>query len=115
MGLLAPAKRGTQSIGKKRRSRDGAEMINAKAAEASAPQEVPASALACLVIIGRHHGLHLSVSQLIHDNVLAPQEVSLPDLLKCAATAGLKAKLVDLTRSGRVPLEEVLRDSAQPY
>ena len=28
------------------------------------------SALACLVIVARHRGVHLSVSQLIHDNVL---------------------------------------------
>ena len=34
------------------------------------------SALACLVIVARHRGLHLSVPQLIHDNVLAGPEIT---------------------------------------
>jgi ATP-binding cassette, subfamily B, bacterial HlyB/CyaB len=55
------------------------------------------SGLGCLVIVARHHGLHLTVSQLIHDNVLTGQEVSTPELLKCASSSGLKAKIVRLT------------------
>jgi ATP-binding cassette subfamily B protein len=49
------------------------------------------SGLACLVIVARHHGLDLSVSQLIHDNLLSNQEVSVPELIKAAGSAGLKA------------------------
>jgi ATP-binding cassette, subfamily B, bacterial HlyB/CyaB len=55
------------------------------------------STLSCLVIVARHHGLHLTASQLIHDNLLTGQEVSTPNLLKCASSAGLKAKAVQLT------------------
>jgi ATP-binding cassette, subfamily B, bacterial HlyB/CyaB len=53
--------------------------------------------LGCLVIVARHHGLHLTVSQLIHDNMLTGREISIPELLKCATGAGLKAKAVHLT------------------
>ena len=55
------------------------------------------SGLACLVIIARHSGLHLSAPQLIHDNVLTGREISTVELLKCARSAGLKAKAVHLT------------------
>lgn len=63
----------------------------------SQPQgSVDRSRLACLVIVARHSGLHLSVPQLIHDNVLASQQVTIPQLLKCAGSAGLKAKVTHL-------------------
>ena len=55
------------------------------------------SSLACLVIVARHRGLHLSVAQLVHDNVLSGQEVTIAQLLKCARSAGLKAKATHLT------------------
>jgi len=55
------------------------------------------SGLACLVIVARHSGLQLSVPQLIHDNVLTGQKISAAQLLKCARSAGLKAKLAHLT------------------
>src|SRR6516165_8209355 len=50
------------------------------------------SGLGCLVIIARHHGLELSVAQLVHDNYLVDQEVSVPELLKAARSAGLRPK-----------------------
>jgi subfamily B ATP-binding cassette protein HlyB/CyaB len=55
------------------------------------------SGLACLVIVARHCGLHLSVPQLIHDNILAEPQISTAQLLKCARSAGLKAKVAHLT------------------
>src|SRR5215469_7681552 len=55
------------------------------------------SGLGCLVLVARHHGLHLTIPQLIHDNVLTGQEISIADFLKCASSAGLKAKAVHLT------------------
>ena len=55
------------------------------------------SSLSCLVIVARHCGLHLSVPQLIHDNVLTGAKISTAQLLKCAQSAGLKAKVVHLT------------------
>src|SRR5215469_1770882 len=54
------------------------------------------SGLHCLVIVARHSGLHLSVSQLIHDNVLAGHKLSVHQLLKCARSAGLRAKVTHL-------------------
>jgi hypothetical protein len=53
--------------------------------------------LGCLVIVARHHGLHLAVSQLIHDNMLTGPEVSVAELIRAASGAGLKAKAVQLT------------------
>jgi ATP-binding cassette subfamily B protein len=62
-----------------------------------APLEgIEPSGLACLVIVGRQHGLHLTVSQLVHDNVLNGTEVSAAELIKCAHGAGLSAKSVKL-------------------
>jgi ATP-binding cassette subfamily B protein len=55
------------------------------------------SGLACLVIVARHGGVHLSVPQLMHDNVLTGQQISTVELLKCARSAGLKAKATRLT------------------
>ena len=67
----------------------------------AAPSQPPGSGdrslLSCLVIVARHRGVHLSVPQLIHDNVLTGQEVTLPQLLKCAQSAKLKAKVAYLT------------------
>jgi len=54
------------------------------------------SGLGCLVIIARHHGLELSVAQLVHDNYLVDQELSVPELLKAARSAGLRAQTVRL-------------------
>lgn len=42
-------------------------------------EALPPSGLACLVIVARQHGLHLTPSQLIHDNLLGDQEVTLPE------------------------------------
>lgn len=55
------------------------------------------SVLACLVLVARHRGVHLSMAQLIHDNVLTGSRVTLEQLLKCAQTAKLKAKVAHLT------------------
>ena len=55
------------------------------------------SALSCLVIVARNRGVHLSVPQLMHDNVLTDPHVSVSQLLKCARSAGLKAKVAHLT------------------
>ena len=67
-----------------------------------------ASGLECLVIVARQHGLHLTASQLIHDNVLTGSEVSIADLIKCATKAGLSAKLVNLDWDGLRHLKKAL-------
>jgi ATP-binding cassette, subfamily B, bacterial HlyB/CyaB len=66
------------------------------------------SGLGCLVIIARHHGLDLSVSQLVHDNYLVDQEVSVPELLKAARSAGLRAQTVRLDWYGLNQLDKAL-------
>ena len=64
--------------------------------------------LDCLVIVARHRGVHLSVPQLIHDNVLTGQHVTVPQLLKCARSAKLKAKVAHLTWDGLSHLKKAL-------
>jgi ATP-binding cassette, subfamily B, bacterial HlyB/CyaB len=66
------------------------------------------SGLACLVIVARYHGLYLTVSQLIHDNVLSSREVSVADILKCGRSAGLKATTVHLNWNGLPHLKKTL-------
>src|SRR5215470_4673045 len=66
------------------------------------------SGLGCLVAIARHHGLHLSTSQLIHDNILTGQEISAADLVKCARSAGLKARVLNLKWSELARLKKAL-------
>jgi ATP-binding cassette, subfamily B, bacterial HlyB/CyaB len=66
------------------------------------------SGLGCLVIIARHHGLDLSVAQLVHDNYLVDQEVSVPELLKAARSAGLRAQPVRLNWTGLQQLDKAL-------
>lgn len=73
------------------------------------PDEVKdPSGLECLVIVARQHGLHLTASQLIHDNLLSGGEVSSADLIKCATKAGLSAKSVHLDWKGLQHLKKAL-------
>jgi ATP-binding cassette subfamily B protein len=65
--------------------------------EANAPAP---SGLGALVIAARTHGIHLTIAQLIHDNVLTGLgETDIPQtkLIACARNAGLVAKSLDLT------------------
>jgi len=71
-------------------------------------EALPPSGLACLVIVARQHGLHLTPSQLIHDNLLGDQEVTLAELLKCANSSGMTAKAVTLDWKGLSELKRAL-------
>ncbi|UGA45603.1 peptidase domain-containing ABC transporter [Bradyrhizobium quebecense] len=71
-------------------------------------EALPPSGLACLVIVARQHGLHLTPSQLIHDNLLGDQEVTLAELLKCANSSGMTAKAVTLDWKGLSQLKRAL-------
>jgi ATP-binding cassette subfamily B protein len=66
------------------------------------------SALACLVIVARHSGMHLSIQQLIHDNALTSGPISVAEVLKCAHSAGLKSKSVHLGWDGLRHLQKAL-------
>ncbi|WP_158814057.1 peptidase domain-containing ABC transporter [Methylocapsa sp. S129] len=69
---------------------------------------VEPTGLACLVIVARHHGLHLTIAQLIRDNLLTGEEVSASQLLKCARSAGLKASALRLSGSRLSQLKKTL-------
>ena len=64
--------------------------------------------LGCLIIVARHHGMHLTVPQLIRDNVLSGDEVSSPQIVHCARLVGLKAKEVKLDWNGLAHLKKAL-------
>lgn len=66
------------------------------------------AALECLVIVARHRGVHLSVPQLIHDHVLSGKKISNVQILKCAHSAGLKAKVTQLNWDGLSHLKKAL-------
>src|SRR5262245_16287158 len=87
-------------------SDDELAVIEGDVAEAFHPEgTAEPSGLACLVVIARQQGLDLSVSQLIQDNLLPNQEVSIPELIKVARSAGMKAELVKLDWSSLVNLK----------
>ena len=78
-------------------------------ADLSKPEGASApTGLGCLVIVARHHGLHLTVPQLIHDNVLSNKEVSIPELLKCGQSVGLQGTCVSLNWDGLFHLKKAL-------
>ena len=52
--------------------------------------------LRCLAIVGRVHGFNFTVSQLVKDNLLSSDSVTVEELLTCTRQAGLKARLVNL-------------------
>jgi subfamily B ATP-binding cassette protein HlyB/CyaB len=66
------------------------------------------SGLECLVIVARQHGLHLTASQLIHDNLLGGGEVSTAELIGCATKAGLSTKSITLDWKGLRELKKAL-------
>ena len=80
--------------------------LNSPAAGTDGP--VDSSALECLVIVGAHHGLHLSIHQIVHDNALSSVETSLEQLVHCARKSGLKAKSVRLDWNGLSHLRKAL-------
>ena len=55
------------------------------------------SALKCLALVARHHGLECSSDRLAHDYSLATEEPSLRRILRIGKDIGLKAKHVRLT------------------
>ena len=70
--------------------------------------EAAPTGLGCLVIIARHHGLHLTVPQLVHDQVLSKQEVSIPELLKCVQSVGLRGTCIQLDWADLFQLNKAL-------
>ena len=52
--------------------------------------------LRSLAIVGRSHGLNLTIPQMVKDNLLASDCVTVQQLLTCARQAGLKARLIQM-------------------
>nr|WP_041757945.1 peptidase domain-containing ABC transporter [Bradyrhizobium sp. ORS 278] len=75
---------------------------------AQTAEAVEPTGLASLVIVARQHGLHFTVSQLIHDNVLSGSEVSTAEIVKCANNSGMRAKAVRLDWDGLSHLKRAL-------
>src|SRR5689334_674145 len=73
----------------------------------SANDDVP-TGLACLVIVARKHGMHLTPSQLIHDNMLSGGELGTAELVKCADNSGMTARVVRLDFDGLTHLRKAL-------
>ena len=66
------------------------------------------SGLGCVVIIARHHGLDLSVSQLAEQMQGDGRELSVPELLKVAKSAGLQARSLRPDGKGLTQLSKAL-------
>jgi ATP-binding cassette subfamily B protein len=58
------------------------------------------SALECLCMAAAHHGITLTVPEIVRDNVLSDAIVDYKELVHCARQAGLKTKLVHLDWAG---------------
>jgi ATP-binding cassette, subfamily B, bacterial HlyB/CyaB len=66
------------------------------------------SGLGCLVIIARHHGLDLSVSQLAQQRQGDSRELTVAELLKVAKSVGLQARSFRSDWNGLVALKKAL-------
>src|SRR6266700_1188820 len=66
------------------------------------------SALACLAIVARQHGLDISTGQIVHDHRLSNQELSAAELVRCANSVGLRAEHVRLDWAGLTHLKKAL-------
>ena len=66
------------------------------------------SGLASLVIVARRHGLHLSVQQLIRENMLSGREVSTAEIVRCARSAGLKTEATRLSWRALAQIQRAL-------
>lgn len=64
--------------------------------------------LRCLAIIGRSHGLNLTIPQLVQDNLLADDHITPEELLSCAKKAGLKSRMVRLDWNDLTHLKKAL-------
>jgi ATP-binding cassette subfamily B protein len=82
---------------------------SAATVETLAPEgKADTSPLACLVTVARHHGVHLTVGQIIHDNVLADPAVPIDGLVAIARRSGLKAEAIQLRPEGHGALARAL-------
>jgi subfamily B ATP-binding cassette protein HlyB/CyaB len=63
---------------------------------AAGPETRSKAWLRCLQIVGRSHGFNMTTAQLIKDNLLDGEDVTLDEMIRCAQQAGLKARSIRL-------------------
>jgi len=64
------------------------------------------TALQCLALVGRHHGLDISADRMVHDYSLENSEPSLKRLLRVARDQGLKARHVRISWSALEKMQQ---------
>ncbi|MGD0722143.1 MAG: peptidase domain-containing ABC transporter [Roseiarcus sp.] len=72
------------------------------------PEGATSSALGSLIVVSRHHGLNLTIPQIIADNLLKGAQIGAAEIVRCARRAGLKAKAVRLDWRGLTHLRKAL-------
>src|SRR5271166_3541294 len=77
------------------------------------------TALECLVLVGRRHGVHLSAPDLARDNRLDDEEPSAETLARCATHAGMRASAIRLDwrslHNARRALPAIVRLKSSAY
>ena len=66
------------------------------------------SAVECIAVVARRHGLHIAAEQITLDNQLSGAELTAEETANCAKRAGLKAKRVRMTWRGLSDLRKAL-------
>ncbi|HEX3882039.1 MAG TPA: peptidase domain-containing ABC transporter [Stellaceae bacterium] len=85
---------------------------------AAASSAVGPSLLGALVVCARHRGVHLTVAQLVHDQLLQPETMTIGRLITVAQAAGLRADQTrlrwrDLSELGQaLPVIVMLRNGS---
>ena len=70
---------------------------------------VSPTALGCLAIVGRMHGVNLSVEQMVRDNLLSRATRSRPNsCCNCARKAGFRCKTLNLKWGGILELNQAM-------
>ena len=70
---------------------------DSEAISAPGENEIKHTALRCLALVARHHGIDMSADRLIHEYSLEEEEPSLRRVLRIAKDSGFKARHVRLT------------------
>ena len=83
-------------------------MAEGSLVERAAGVDVASSALACLVIVGRRHGVDLSVERLAKDGGLPSTAADAAQLLRCAERAGFRCRLIATQWSALAHLRDAL-------
>lgn len=107
--MRIPPRAGEHPAGEKTAIGSGNDLPAAEAPESNGPDSEEScrhTAVQCLALIGRHHGLDISADRLVHDYSLENAEPSIPRLLRIASDQKLKARHVRLSWTGLEKLQQ---------